>query len=251
MADARNSLLAGGAIPSNLPPHTSVGHAQGPRRPQVSCCARAANWLVAPGGRFPGPCGHALGEKGDHLGMLRAPGLVPPGVEEFHSPCRRLLGAQVDQLLERVRRTRRLRRRRCRPGRAGAPVQGDGWPLLGHHPAKGDPEDEAVLPTHGVEECGGVVGEVRHGVDQGGTLLWPRPRWSYERTSKAWPTRPSASPGFWRRSPPVPGCSAVARRARQLVIQRDRCIVERHGSTVTTGPGRAHPGGKPMDPRAP
>ena len=58
MADARNSLLAGGAIPSKRPPHTRVGQAMVPSRPEVSCSARAANWLVRPwAGGSPAPEG--------------------------------------------------------------------------------------------------------------------------------------------------------------------------------------------------
>ena len=179
IASARNSLLAGGAIPSKRPPQTKVGHAMSPRRPAVSCSARAASWLARPesGPRRPlrGP---SAPDQRDHVGVGLPPGLVPSGVEELHPLRRPLLRAQLDELVKRVGSSSRPTgggAGECEPSHPlGVP---DGQ-LLGHHSPEREPEDQAVLPAHGIEQPGGVVGEVRHGVGPGRHAARPGPRWS-------------------------------------------------------------------------
>jgi len=39
--------------------------------------------------------------------------------------------------------------------------------LLGHHAAEGDPHHQSVIPGQDVEETGGIVGVVRHGIGAG------------------------------------------------------------------------------------
>ena len=85
------------------------------------------------------------------------------------SICRvtRSSGARVDQLVQREGGTARTAGGRAGQDEPAYPLRVADGHLLGHHAAEGDPEDEAVVPADGVEERGGVVGEVRHGVGPG------------------------------------------------------------------------------------
>ena len=131
MARARNSLLAGGAIPSNRPPQTKVGHAMSPRRPAVSCSARAASWLARPGGA-PRPPRRGPSARRSARPCRGWPGARPrpTGCRGAPSDGRPLLGTELDELLERVGAPP-PRRRRCRRARASAPAPGAGWPAPG------------------------------------------------------------------------------------------------------------------------
>ena len=133
MPRARNSLLAGGAIPSKRPPHTRVGQVMAPRRSAVSCSARAASWLVSPWlGVAALPLeAHALADQSPPCrgwprarprpsGCRGAPSAVPTARRGSGRPARAA-----------GRRRRPHRRPRCRPGPAGAPARGAGWPAPG------------------------------------------------------------------------------------------------------------------------
>ena len=130
--------------------------------------ARAASWLARPAAAGPGsadPASMRSAIRATVVGVGRSPGLVPPGVEQFDAgtagrSCRgRALTSSCKGYdappappADVQARTRRRTRSGCRMAE-----------LLGHHAAEGDAEDEAVVPADGVEEGGGVVGEVGHG----------------------------------------------------------------------------------------
>ena len=132
MPRARNSLLAGGAIPSKRPPHTRVGQVMAPRRPAVSCSARAASWLVSPwracrppprgscARRSGAPCRGWPCARPRPSGCRGSPSAAPTAPRGSGRPARAA-----------GRRRRPHHRPRCRPGRAGAPVRGAGWPPPG------------------------------------------------------------------------------------------------------------------------
>ena len=109
-----------------------------------------------------------------HLGIGPLPGFVPAGVEQLHAHVGPLLGAQVGQLVQRIRGAARTTGRGAGQDQPAHPLGVPDGHLLGHHAPEGDPQDEAVVPTDGVEECGGIVGEVGHGVGPGGHAALPQ-----------------------------------------------------------------------------
>ena len=209
--------------------------------------------VLGPGGELVGEAGtwapvlpfeaHPLPDQRDHVGVGLPPGLVPAGVEELHPLRRPLLGAQLDELVKRVGSP-------SRPAGGGAgecepshPLRVPDGQLLGHHSPERDPEDQAVLPAHGIEQPGGVVGEVRHGVGPGrhaalaqaALVVGEDLEGLDEGAVGQAGLMPQVAPGARDAQESVPG-------TLELVVQRD--IVGHapgHGCTVPTGrrPGRS------------
>ena len=186
IAPARNSLLAGGARPSKRPPQTNVGQRDAPQpgRRVVLAPAPRAGWPV-PDSRLRAPRpprASALRDQGDLLGVGGAPGPVPAGVEQLHPQG----GPRVVVELSRARaggtrhrprppaevqaRTRRRTRRGCRIVSS--------WATM---PPKDTPTTRQSSQPTGVEERGGVVGEIGHGGGPGRHAALPEAALVVER----------------------------------------------------------------------
>ncbi len=115
------------------------------------------------------------------------------------------LGVQVDQLVQRVGGAARPAGRGAGQDEPAHPRRVPDGQLLGHHAAEGDAEHEAVVPADGVEQRGGVVGEVRHGVRPGRHAALPQAALVVGQDLEVLGQGAVAQLGrCWRRSPPVP-----------------------------------------------
>ena len=112
---------------------------------------------------------------------------------------------------------------------------GCGWPAPGRPSHRRTARGPGSRPSRGVEQRGGVRREVGHGV---------RPWWD-ARASEATLVvgehlegrqGPSASPGLWSRSPPVPRCSQSPTSAGELVVERDAMARSVDSSRTTEAP---------------
>ena len=73
-------------------------------------------------------------------------------------------GSSVRQFVERVGGAARSSRRGAAQGEAADPARVPDGQLLGDHATEGDADHGAVVPTDGVDQGGGIVGVVSHGV---------------------------------------------------------------------------------------
>ena len=169
-------------MPSKRPPQTRVGHANGAEPvPGVVVAPGLELERGAPGrlGRLPTRCADGRLMASTIIlysaGSFLTPGRVPAGVHHLDLALHPGLALQRGQLVEGDGRTAGATRRGTGQDQPPHPVGVPYGELLGHHAAERDTHDEAAVPAARLQQVGGIVAVLGHGVGALGDAGLPQP----------------------------------------------------------------------------